>query len=105
GGLTRDEYLKKYREQLIFIRGLTRDEYLKKYREQLIFINSKIKETVNDILSKSDCPTIIILQSDHGPHGSMLKREDPDNQFKRRLSIFNAYYLPNNDYINLYESL
>lgn len=85
--------------------GLTRDEYLKKYREQLIFINSKIKTTVDGILSKSDSPTIIILQSDHGP-GSMLNWEDPDNTyFKERLSIFNAYYLPNNDYINLYEEV
>jgi hypothetical protein len=83
----------------------TKDEYVESYRKQVMFINSKIETTLDCMLSKSTRPTIIILQSDHGP-GSMLDWENPDNTyFKERLSILNAYYFPDNDYIHLYNGI
>jgi hypothetical protein len=91
--------------RVITRRKLTRDEYVHGYREQLIFINSRIQAAVDGILSRSARPTIIVLQADHGP-GSMLDREDPDNtDFKERLSILNAYYLPNGGDIQLYDGI
>ena len=90
---------------LIGKRGFTRDEYVDKYCEQLIFIDGRVEATVGAILSRSSGPTIVILQADHGP-GSMLDWDDPDNtSFKERLSILNAYYLPNNGDAALYDGI
>lgn len=86
-------------------RKLTREEYLEGYREQLIFINRKIEEMVDGILARSVRPAIIILQADTGP-GSLLDYEDPDNTYlKERLCILNAYHLPGNGDIPLYEAI
>jgi hypothetical protein len=85
--------------------GGNRDEYIKNYKKQLTFINKKITEIIDDIISNSPEPPIIILQSDHGP-GSMLDWENPNNtNLKERMSILNAYYLPNNDYNQLYDEI
>ena len=82
-----------------------RDQYQLHYANQLIFINSRIEATVDRILATSDSPPIIILQGDTGP-ASMLDREDADNTyFKERFSILNAYYLPNNGDIHLYDEI
>ncbi len=84
---------------------LTRDEYIKQYRDQLIFLNKKLKSAIDEILSRSKEPPIIILQSDHGPR-SMLVWEDPNRTyFKECFSILNAYYLPEYDYVDLYDGI
>ena len=86
-------------------KGATRNEYLGNYTSQLIFINKKVKAVVDGILSKSDKPPIIILQGDHGP-GAMLNWEAPDNSYlKERMSILNAYYLPDDGHIDLYDKI
>jgi len=57
------------------------------------------------ILSESARPTIIVRQGDHGP-GAMLDWADVDNTYlKERMPILNAYYLPNNGDIHLYDSI
>jgi len=82
-----------------------RVEYKKSYKKQLTFINKKIKETIDCIISKSPQPPIIILQSDHGP-GSMLEWKYPDKtNLKERMSILNAYYLPNEGHKQLYQEI
>jgi hypothetical protein len=84
---------------------ITRDEYRENYRRQLIFISKKASETIDEILSSSPKPTIIVLQADHGP-GSRLDWENPDGVFlKERMSILNAYYLPDSDYKQLYDGI
>ena len=83
----------------------TRNEYRRDYISQLRFISERIKALINDILSKSDKPPIIILQADHGP-GSMLDWEDPNNTYiKERMAILNAYYLPDNGHKLLYDEI
>jgi hypothetical protein len=76
----------------------------KKYLGQVKFIDRKITEAIDVILSKSDKPPIIILQSDHGarwrfgPPGS-------DIDYKPYYGILNAYYLPGLDQTKLYDSI
>jgi hypothetical protein len=82
-----------------------RYKYRQEYKAQLIFINKRIRATIDQILSTSRTPPIIILQGDHGP-GSMLDRENLNNSYiKERMAIFNAYYLPNNSNKLLYEEI
>ncbi len=89
-----------------------------KYLDQLIFINSKVEALVDEILSGSEIPPIIILQADHGarstlgdPHGD---REAPENSgwlypteevLRESSFILNAYYLPDGGESGLYDSI
>jgi hypothetical protein len=66
-------------------RQYPRDLYAKGYVNQLTWLNKKTLEAIDTLLAESDTPPIIILQGDHGPW--MLSQA-------QRLSIFNAYYLP-----------
>jgi hypothetical protein len=66
-------------------RQYPRDLYKKGYTNQLTWLNKKILDAIDTLLAESDTPPIIIIQGDHGPW--MLTQE-------QRLSIFNAYYLP-----------
>ena len=75
------------------------------YIDQLIFINKKIKELVDKILSQSEKPPIIILQSDHGPPLSGDMNHPTEALLKDRMANLNAYYLPNNGDKLLYDSI
>ncbi len=88
-----------------FMKRGDKDEYVINYKRQLTFINSCLKEAIDDILSRSPEPPIIILQADHGP-GSMLHWDDPMNtDFDERMSILNAFYLPFGGHRQLYEEI
>jgi hypothetical protein len=83
---------------------ITREEYRKEYLEQLIYITKRIEESIEQILSNGE-PSIIILQSDHGP-GSGLDWNDVDkSDLKERFGILNAYYFPDADYKELYQTI
>jgi len=81
-------------------------EHLEDYLNELTFVNRKIETVVEKILSNSAEPSIIILQSDHGPAFFLCQdidcqgigRQDldqpSDKSLKERLAILNAYYLP-----------
>ena len=72
--------------------GGSREEYVKKYRDQILYTTKKIQETLDRIIRKAAKPTVIILQADHGP-GSMLDLKNPEKtNFKERFAILNAYY-------------
>lgn len=64
--------------------------YIQAYRDQLHYINTKLLETVDAILERSDTPPIIVLQADHGPIPEGAAR----SYIEQRMTIFNAYYLP-----------
>lgn len=81
------------------------NEYRQKYLEQLTYGNKKILETLDAILANSKTPPIIILQSDHGP-GAFLDWESIENTcLKERVSILNAYYLPEGGKSKLYPEI
>ena len=76
---------------------LNDSEYRDGYVAQLEFINEKIKTLIDDILSNSVVPPIIILQADHGP-GMLVDFRSADlTCLRERFSIFAAYYLPGVD--------
>lgn len=82
-----------------------RAEYIENYKKQLSFVNKKLEETIDSIISKSPQPPIIILQADHGA-GSMTDWEDIDKtNLKERMSILNAYYLPDGGDKELYPDI
>lgn len=86
-------------------RNASKDDYRLRYKKQLMFVNKQVKESIAAILATSPTPPIIILQSDHGP-GSNLDWENADNtNFKERMSILNAYYLPHQNYTELYNEI
>lgn len=87
--------------------GGTVEEYIENYRGQLVYINKKVKETIDRIISTSPEPPIIILQSDHGPASNLdwKNKNNTDLSFKERMSILNAYYLPDNGHKHLYDEI
>jgi len=79
------------------------------YVDQLIFTNSKVRELIDELLSSSEVPPIIILQADEGPYpGGQDKwegkgewkepvgwEEATEAELREKMRILNAYYLPN----------
>jgi len=70
------------------------------YLNQMQFINKKVEALIDDILSKSKVPPVIILQSDHGSasivsQGHSSGWEHPsDEMLRERMRNLNACYLP-----------
>ena len=83
---------------------MDKDEYVEGYRNQVIFINKKMKAAIDEIMSKSPEPPIIILQADHGP-ALYCTRLDRVTYHKEKMSIFNAYYLPGSGHKKLYNEI
>jgi len=75
----------------------TREEYIHGYSNQLTYLNLLLIETIDDILVKSEIAPIILLQADHGPGAYMVWESPERTNLKERLSILNAYYLPNSE--------
>jgi hypothetical protein len=74
------------------------------YTNQIHFANKKIKDLLNEMLSDDYSP-VIIIQSDHGPRGS-VDWENPDNvMIKRLYGILNAYHLPDDGNKEIYETI
>ena len=63
------------------------------YIGQLEFANKKTIEAIDEILAKTDKPTIIIIQSDHGARGFAVGSSDEENLIIN-LGNFNAFYVP-----------
>ncbi|MFC1736984.1 hypothetical protein ACFL1X_12780, partial [Candidatus Hydrogenedentota bacterium] len=81
------------------------EDYRKQYIDQLVFVTRKTQETIDAILANSERPPIIILQSDHGPGSTLTWDKPEETNFHERLSILNAYYLPNEGDERLYENI
>ena len=71
----------------------------------MAYLNIELKEIINSILADSDRPTIIILQSDHGPRSFLNWDNIEKSNFKETLSILNAYYFYDGNYDQLYEKI
>ena len=80
-----------HQENVFTLRGdvtePSKAEWIEGYLGQLIYINSRIEHILQVILDKSISPPIIIIQADHGPYRKMTSDE-------AKMSILNAYYLP-----------
>lgn len=83
----------------------SREEYLAGYRGQLLYVNQLVEPLIDALLARSPEPPVIILQADHGP-GSQLSWESAERTaFGERMSILNAYYLPDGGDEQLYDSI
>ena len=77
------------------------------YLDTVIFADTKIETLVDEIISKSVRPPIIVIQADEGPYAGVLKErgEEHSKRLRFRSSILNAYYLPGMDYSILYPTI
>jgi hypothetical protein len=83
----------------------TREEYVRGYSDQLTYISGEILRVVGDILDRSSTAPIIVLQADHGPGSRTNWRVPEETDFEERLSILNAYLLPDGGESLLYETI
>lgn len=86
-------------------KGVSRENYVTGYVDQVTFISNEIKKIVDGILSLSSRPSIIILQSDHGPASMLHWGNMEKSNLKERFAILNAYYFPDDAEKLLYESI
>lgn len=84
------------------------------YVKQLICVNKMTEETVGAILSKSQTPPIIVLQSDHGWHATLEEPPEetiesvsmiPEQYVRERMRNFAAFYLPGDGEKIMYDSV
>jgi hypothetical protein len=92
--------------------GMFRWKRKEDYINQLIFINKKTIALIDEILLKSERPPIIIIQADHGSASTFDYKvpggvwENPtEEMLKERMSILNAYHLPDGGNSLLYDSI
>ena len=83
---------------------LSSSEENEAYLNQLIYLTKILKETVEQLQENSDNQPIIIVQSDTGPDISFADTTDDAHQVGR-MSIFNAYYFPDEKYDVLYDDI
>jgi hypothetical protein len=73
------------------------DEMKQAYVEQIQYINRRIRKDIDYILAHSPVPPIIIIQGDHGSWFTLPNEVNDESlsQFaKERMTILNAYYVP-----------
>ena len=75
------------------------------YLQQLKFTNKKTIETIDAIIEKSKSLPIIILQSDHGERIGVNWDNPTKEMIRQGLNNLNAYYLPNDGRISLYDDI
>jgi hypothetical protein len=82
-----------------------RAAYVTGYREQAAFLMEKAERMIDQILANSPLPPVIILQSDHGSGLGLSTQSVEQTDLHERMSILNAYYLPEKGREALYESI
>jgi hypothetical protein len=75
------------------------------YTNQLAYVSKKIRLVIDEILSKSKRPPIILLQGDHGVNEVKLGYADYVENPELGFGILNAYYLPEDGEKLLYDSI
>ena len=74
------------------------------YINQLTYLTKILEETIESLQENSDSAPVIIIQSDTGPNIG-LSDTTTELQQTSRMSIFNAYYFPNEEYDLLYDDI
>jgi len=92
--------------------GIFRWKRTDDYVNQLIFINKKTMALIDEILSKSDRPPVIIIQADHGSAATFDYKVEggvwdhpTEDMYNERMSILNIYHLPEGGNSMLYDSI
>ena len=68
------------------------------YIDQVKYLNSRLVPLLQNLIEQSSTPPIIIVQADHGGHGTQF---DSDH----RMNILNTYYFPEDGTQQLYETI
>ncbi len=78
-------------------------KYASLYTGQLTYLNRLVLQTVDLLLADPDNQPVVIIQGDHGPAAYL---DAPDGPCVReRMSILNAYYLPEQKSAPLYPNI
>jgi len=85
--------------------GLGREQYVRRYREQIIFMTEQIKRLINSILARAKRPLVVIIQSDHGPSSQLDLDNFEKTNLWEKMTILNAYYFSDKNYKDLYENI
>lgn len=80
-----------------FGKGYGWDTYVQGYVPEIEYLHQRILGIVDQIISESTTPPIIILQGDHG-----IPRSEPVNA---QFQIYNAYYFPGQDTGIFYDTI
>jgi hypothetical protein len=97
-------------DKLLFLQGSdtfqgSLSEYKQAYISDVMYINKQVIQSIDGILTNSKTPPIIIVQADHGPDAYMDWNSGKSSCMKERFSILNAYYLPNQNSIQIPEDI
>ena len=74
--------------------GLTSWQNKDGYVNSVIFANKKITQIVDELLTESENPPVIIIQADHGLGIDIDSSKPNKENLEQRVSILSAYYLP-----------
>jgi hypothetical protein len=83
----------------------TREEYLQGYAAQVEFTNRQIQEVIEQILSDSPTPPVIVIQGDHGPRMSIDWSSPENSCILESSAVLNAIYIPEIEKGKLYPSI
>ena len=81
------------------------EEYTARYAGQLLSLDTLLSNAIERILDNSERPPIIVLQGDHGPGAHMSYSEPLTSNMRERMSILNAYLVPEEATRRLYPSI
>jgi hypothetical protein len=82
-----------------------RETYIQGYRKQAAFITAQVERVIDQILANSPQQPIIIIQSDHGSGMELNTSSMERSDLQERMSILNAYYLPDGGDAALYGTI
>lgn len=68
--------------------------YADHYREQVLYVNREMQAAVDRIMAGASRPTVIIIQSDHGPSWHTYFDDLARTDLRERFGNLLAYYLP-----------
>jgi hypothetical protein len=70
-----------------------RGTYVRDYAEQARFVSRETRAAIDAILEQADRPTVIVVQSDHGPGSRTVWGRAERTDLRERFGILLAYYL------------
>lgn len=83
----------------------TKDSYIYGYSQQIQYFDKQLQKSLEGLLSNITRPSIIIVQSDHGPGSSFSFSSLEKSDLPERYGILNAYYFYDYDYSKLYSKI